>query len=119
VPFVFVFFLFFSIGVSLKKSSETGQVMEQKHTADVPAEQGGDDAHAGRDFYQIAHSVTEKVSKQSSFLVGGKLKDYQVKGLGPPFAEFIIRGSLVTIFSLCRTGMDDFTVQQQPQWNSG
>lgn len=33
------------------------------------------------DFYRAAHSVTESVTAQSSLLTGGKLKEYQVKGL--------------------------------------
>ncbi|OZJ05270.1 hypothetical protein BZG36_01962 [Bifiguratus adelaidae] len=32
------------------------------------------------DYYQIAHRITEEV-EQASILVGGKLKDYQIKGL--------------------------------------
>jgi ATP-dependent helicase STH1/SNF2 len=33
------------------------------------------------DYYAVAHRVREKVTKQPSLLVGGTLKDYQVKGL--------------------------------------
>lgn len=33
------------------------------------------------DYYAVAHKITEKVSKQPSILVGGTLKDYQLKGL--------------------------------------
>jgi ATP-dependent helicase STH1/SNF2 len=33
------------------------------------------------DYYSIAHKVNEKVSVQPTMLVGGQLKDYQVKGL--------------------------------------
>jgi ATP-dependent helicase STH1/SNF2 len=33
------------------------------------------------DYYAVAHRIKEKVSKQPSLLVGGTLKDYQVKGL--------------------------------------
>lgn len=36
---------------------------------------------AKKDFFQIAHSVSEKIEKQPSMLVGGELKDYQLKGL--------------------------------------
>jgi len=63
------------------------KVVEQKKDADNPAPVAAptaeveEDEHAGKDFYQIAHSLSEKVTKQSSLLVGGKLKDYQVKGL--------------------------------------
>ena len=33
------------------------------------------------DYYAVAHRIKERVSKQPSLLVGGTLKDYQVKGL--------------------------------------
>ncbi|KIY45726.1 SNF2-family ATP dependent chromatin remodeling factor snf21 [Fistulina hepatica ATCC 64428] len=33
------------------------------------------------DYYAIAHRITEKVSRQPAILVGGTLKDYQLKGL--------------------------------------
>jgi len=33
------------------------------------------------DYYAVAHRVREKVTKQPSLLIGGTLKDYQVKGL--------------------------------------
>ncbi|KAI9226091.1 MAG: SNF2 family N-terminal domain-containing protein [Piptocephalis tieghemiana] len=33
------------------------------------------------DYYGVAHRIREKVTEQSSLLVGGKLKDYQIKGL--------------------------------------
>merc|ERR1712223_1104121 len=33
------------------------------------------------DYYSIAHTVSESISDQASILVGGKLKEYQIKGL--------------------------------------
>ena len=33
------------------------------------------------DYYAVAHRVREKVTKQPSLLIGGTLKDYQLKGL--------------------------------------
>ena len=33
------------------------------------------------DYYSIAHRVTEKVTQQPLLLIGGQLKDYQIKGL--------------------------------------
>ncbi|KAH7908208.1 SNF2 family N-terminal domain-containing protein [Hygrophoropsis aurantiaca] len=33
------------------------------------------------DYYGIAHRISEKVTKQPDILVGGKLKEYQLKGL--------------------------------------
>ncbi|WFC98740.1 RSC chromatin remodeling complex ATPase component [Malassezia yamatoensis] len=33
------------------------------------------------DYYSVAHRFSEKITEQPSILVGGKLKDYQLKGL--------------------------------------
>lgn len=33
------------------------------------------------DYYAVAHRISEKVTRQPGILVGGKLKDYQIKGL--------------------------------------
>ena len=33
------------------------------------------------DYYQVAHRVKEEIKEQPSILVGGKLKEYQIKGL--------------------------------------
>lgn len=33
------------------------------------------------DYYAVAHRIKEKITKQPSILVGGTLKDYQIKGL--------------------------------------
>merc|ERR1719351_378828 len=35
----------------------------------------------GEDYYAIAHTISEEITKQSSLLVGGQLKEYQLKGL--------------------------------------
>ncbi|XP_013396616.1 transcription activator BRG1 isoform X1 [Lingula anatina] len=36
---------------------------------------------ARQNYYKMAHSVTEKITSQSSLLVNGELKEYQLKGL--------------------------------------
>lgn len=33
------------------------------------------------DYYSIAHTITESITEQSQLLVGGELKEYQIKGL--------------------------------------
>ncbi|KAI9337539.1 SNF2 family N-terminal domain-containing protein [Obelidium mucronatum] len=40
-----------------------------------------DEPGANVDYYAVAHKISEKVTKQSSLLVGGQLKEYQIKGL--------------------------------------
>lgn len=49
---------------------------------DVDDEYGGAAFTRGlQSYYSVAHAVTEKVDRQSSLLVNGQLKQYQVKTL--------------------------------------
>ena len=50
---------------------------------DDNAGDGSDDDDGGRkvDYYAVAHRIKEEVTVQPSLLVGGTLKEYQVKGL--------------------------------------
>ena len=45
--------------------------------------QKGDDEEKGeeKDYYAIAHTISETVEAQAQILVGGTLKEYQIKGL--------------------------------------
>ncbi|KAJ3183529.1 hypothetical protein HDU87_006854 [Geranomyces variabilis] len=65
-------------------SNQKASVMDQ----DLPIDPSPADAAAAEgeeagepDYYGSAHKIQEEVTEQSSLLVGGKLKDYQVKGL--------------------------------------
>ncbi|CEH13379.1 snf2-family atp dependent chromatin remodeling factor snf21 [Ceraceosorus bombacis] len=57
--------------------------------AEAVQAQQNDDVHAEAiaaerqkvDYYSIAHRITERVLEQPTILVGGKLKEYQIKGL--------------------------------------
>ena len=47
------------------------------------AEQAKDEEEAAAgpsDYYLMAHTVTEEITEQASIMVGGKLKEYQIKG---------------------------------------
>uniref|UniRef100_A0A8C4IMM8 SWI/SNF related BAF chromatin remodeling complex subunit ATPase 4a n=1 Tax=Dicentrarchus labrax TaxID=13489 RepID=A0A8C4IMM8_DICLA len=49
---------------------------------DVDDEYGNASFNRGlQSYYAVAHAVTEKVDKQSTLLINGQLKQYQVKGL--------------------------------------
>ena len=53
---------------------------EQDSESDIDDE--GEDGTGRRvDYYEVAHRIKEEVTQQSSNLVGGTLKEYQVKGL--------------------------------------
>jgi ATP-dependent helicase STH1/SNF2 len=62
----------------------TSAVEKQKQSVDAVSTEGLDgdmDDDVPKDYYQTAHQITEIVTEQSSLLVGGTLKDYQIKGL--------------------------------------
>ena len=51
----------------------------------TPDIDSGDDEDGGKgarvDYYEVAHRIKEEITQQSSNLVGGTLKEYQIKGL--------------------------------------
>ncbi|KAK6950414.1 hypothetical protein Daesc_008742 [Daldinia eschscholtzii] len=57
---------------------EVGEFMQ-----DEESEIDEEDEEAGRkiDYYAVAHRIKEEVTEQASILVGGTLKEYQLKGL--------------------------------------
>lgn len=58
--------------------------LEDSSSEELSEAESGDEARPGKkrtDYYEIAHRVKEKVYEQSSNLVGGTLKEYQLKGL--------------------------------------
>ena len=59
---------------------EEGPANEATFGAQINADDVADDDKKV-DYYAVAHRISEKVTKQPNILVGGKLKDYQVKGL--------------------------------------
>ncbi|KAJ6498002.1 SNF2-family ATP dependent chromatin remodeling factor snf21 [Mycena vitilis] len=70
--------------VDMRFEQETGPATEATFGAKVSAEDAQEAATAGKekvDYYAVAHRISEKVSRQPSLLVGGTLKEYQVKGL--------------------------------------
>ncbi|KAK6088400.1 Chromatin structure-remodeling complex subunit snf21 [Seiridium cupressi] len=44
-------------------------------------EEGADDSGPKIDYYAVAHRIKEEVTQQADILVGGTLKEYQIKGL--------------------------------------
>jgi ATP-dependent helicase STH1/SNF2 len=53
---------------------------------EVPSSEDDSEAEEGArrpkvDYYEVAHRISEEVTAQASCLVGGTLKDYQIKGL--------------------------------------
>ncbi len=68
---------------------------EQAIISKAKQEAEDEDIKGGQDYYSIAHTVTESITEQSSLLVGGSLKEYQIKGL-----EW-----LVSLYNNCLNGI--------------
>ncbi|KAF2669214.1 hypothetical protein BT63DRAFT_455193 [Microthyrium microscopicum] len=49
--------------------------------SDSEEESDVEDSGAKVDYYEVAHRIKEDIHEQSSNLIGGKLKEYQIKGL--------------------------------------
>lgn len=57
---------------------------EEESSEESSGDESGDENGRGKkrtDYYEIAHRIKEEVTAQSSNLVGGTLKEYQLKGL--------------------------------------
>ncbi|XP_064626963.1 probable global transcription activator SNF2L2 isoform X2 [Lineus longissimus] len=66
------------------ESDDENEEVEEEEQIDVKAVTKDDDDEykvAGRNYYGIAHTVSEKVTEQANMMVNGKLKEYQIKGL--------------------------------------
>ncbi len=59
---------------------ETGILMEEDESELDEDEEGNSDVKK-IDYYAVAHRIKEEVTKQPGILVGGTLKEYQIKGL--------------------------------------
>ncbi|TPX43988.1 hypothetical protein SeMB42_g04489 [Synchytrium endobioticum] len=64
--------------LSQKASIAAGESLDYNNGEQVDASQS---TGSRDDYYASAHKVTEIIKEQPSILVGGKLKDYQLKGL--------------------------------------
>ena len=65
-----------------RPADEVEEEEEPESEAESGDEEGGRPSRKNRtDYYEIAHRNKEEVHKQADLLVGGTLKEYQVKGL--------------------------------------
>ncbi|GME75851.1 unnamed protein product [Ambrosiozyma monospora] len=58
--------------------------MTEIDNGEIPESSNSENTEEDRekiDYYEVAHTIKETVTKQPSILVGGKLKEYQMKGL--------------------------------------
>lgn len=64
---------------SLAKAVRVQQAESDGVVEELP--EANDESREKIDYYQVAHRIKEEITIQPSILVGGKLKDYQLKGL--------------------------------------
>ncbi|KAG6895585.1 hypothetical protein C0992_000500 [Termitomyces sp. T32_za158] len=67
------------VSIEMPFEQEDGPTSEATFGAQVDADDSEDKKKV--DYYAIAHRISERVTKQPSLLVGGTLKEYQLKGL--------------------------------------
>lgn len=69
---------------SLAQAVQTQQresIQRSKNVPTTPEEEVDEEKREKVDYYQVAHRIKEEVHRQPSILVGGQLKEYQLKGL--------------------------------------
>ncbi|KAJ7785661.1 SNF2-family ATP dependent chromatin remodeling factor snf21 [Mycena metata] len=67
--------------MDMRFEQEHGPATEATFGAKVSADDAQETASGKTDYYAVAHRISEKVSRQPSLLIGGTLKEYQIKGL--------------------------------------
>jgi ATP-dependent helicase STH1/SNF2 len=73
-----------SVKAQQRTSIDRYQLENNVSEDEESAAESGEEEQPGKkrvDYYEIAHRNKESVTKQASILVGGTLKDYQIKGL--------------------------------------
>ncbi|KAI3537760.1 SNF2 family domain-containing protein [Colletotrichum filicis] len=65
----------------LEQTGEEEELPEEEEEESEPDEDDDDTSGRKIDYYAVAHRIKEEVTEQADILVGGKLKEYQVKGL--------------------------------------
>ena len=70
-------------GAAARYGGTAPDVSDTESDEDEDEEEDGDDENSSKivDYYETAHRIKEEVYAQSSNLVGGTLKEYQLKGL--------------------------------------
>ncbi|CCH41498.1 ATP-dependent helicase STH1/SNF2 [Wickerhamomyces ciferrii] len=66
---------------SLAQAVQQQQTESKLSNGEILPEEFTDEDREKIDYYEVAHKVKEEVTKQPSILVGGQLKEYQLKGL--------------------------------------
>ena len=70
------------LAASVKQQQRDANQRFYKNETDESDESEDDEERSAKiDYYEVAHRIKEEVKKQPTHLVGGTLKEYQVKGL--------------------------------------
>ncbi|KAJ7356681.1 SNF2-family ATP dependent chromatin remodeling factor snf21 [Mycena albidolilacea] len=67
--------------MDMRFEMETGPATEATFGAKISKDDEKETSSGKTDYYAVAHRISEKITKQPAMLVGGTLKEYQIKGL--------------------------------------
>ncbi|KAJ7859520.1 SNF2-family ATP dependent chromatin remodeling factor snf21 [Mycena olivaceomarginata] len=67
--------------IDMRFEMEQGAATEATFGAQISAEDAKETSSGKTDYYAVAHRISEKITRQPSLLIGGTLKEYQLKGL--------------------------------------
>jgi ATP-dependent helicase STH1/SNF2 len=67
--------------IDMRFEVEKGPATEETFGAKTNSDDVHENSSGKVDYYAIAHKISEKVTRQPSLLIGGTLKEYQIKGL--------------------------------------
>jgi ATP-dependent helicase STH1/SNF2 len=70
-----------SVKAQQRSYLHTGYELDDDSEPEEAGDSGDEETKRKVDYYEVAHRVKEEVTEQSTNLVGGSLKDYQLKGL--------------------------------------
>ncbi|KAH3665671.1 hypothetical protein OGAPHI_003859 [Ogataea philodendri] len=70
-----------SVKVQQRDTQEHMVHYRRAESEEAPVDEQDEEERENADYYSVAHRVQEKIEKQPSILVGGTLKEYQIRGL--------------------------------------
>ncbi|KAJ7102506.1 SNF2-family ATP dependent chromatin remodeling factor snf21 [Mycena belliarum] len=67
--------------VDMRFEQESGPTTEATFGAKIASDDVHETSSGKVDYYAVAHRISERITRQPALLVGGTLKEYQIKGL--------------------------------------
>ncbi|KEZ46904.1 SNF2-family ATP dependent chromatin remodeling factor snf21 [Scedosporium apiospermum] len=64
-----------------ERYGDDGGAFNEEEESEIESEEEDEESARKIDYYAVAHRIKEEVTEQANILVGGTLKEYQIKGL--------------------------------------